>query len=137
MSDDKQSEALQRLQQSQEQTRTSSEAVEAAETDDSKALEDVVAEAFESLDNGDLHPNVTFRDEKLAALMHALDETNRLDDVADAAAGELDREFDEDVGKSDVYRLLIRVGLTTVAPSTTEAVKDGYRQFQMEQDYDF
>jgi hypothetical protein len=137
MTDDKQSEALQRLQESQEQTRTSSDAVKAAETDDSKSVEDVVAEAFESLDDGDLHPNVTFRDEKLAALMHALDETNRLEDVADAAAGELDRDLEEGVGKSDAYRLLIRVGLTTVTPSTTEAVKEGYRQYQMEQDYNF
>jgi predicted DNA-binding transcriptional regulator YafY len=130
MTDDK-NEALQRLKDSQQQSRTSE--THADESTPARSLEDAVADAFRQLNAGEIHSNVSFRDEKFSALLHALEETDRLSEVVEAAAAELDRDLDDaQPGRSEACRLLTRVGLQTVASDIAEAGKDGYKQHQLD-----
>lgn len=116
------------LQSSAEKRRTDSAADSNSSEDNTQSLEDAVAEAFTELEDGDLHPNLSFRDEHLSALFAALDETGEIDRVIDQASQHVDVE-DLGSGQSRALRILVRVGLETVAPETLDAGRDGYRDY--------
>ncbi|MFQ3293058.1 MAG: hypothetical protein ACI8VE_000112, partial [Natrialbaceae archaeon] len=84
------------LSQSKSQSRLSSEASDqsATEQDESEelSLADAVANAYEDLDQGELHQNLTVRDEDLAALVTGLEKTGQLNNVAQRAYNRLDLE---------------------------------------------
>lgn len=124
--------ALEALQESKNQSRASSPAGSDTDAEPDPSLEDAVAEAFEN----DIQSTLSFRDQKTAALLNALEATDQLETVANDAAAHLGRNT-EDTGKSDVIRLLLRVGLETVDEEIVEAGRDGYRQHQLSQAEEF
>lgn len=90
-------------------------------------VEKVVA-ALDQADDGNVSETITAYDPTLAALLTALDEDDRLDEVV----AELQEEYDGDAGiskatRSAVIRLAIRVGLQEasgdVMADLTEAVQ--------------
>lgn len=129
MSDEDKAEEL--LQNSQNNTRaTSGDGVS------KQPLDAAVADAFRRLEAGDLNQNLTTRDERLAALFDALDETDRLEEIVDAASDELGKD-DQDVSKSTTVALLTRIGLEKVASETLEDAKSGYQSFLASQADEF
>jgi hypothetical protein len=125
-------EALDKLQQESEKTRTSQAASTGSPDDQQKTLEEAVADALD----GELTVTQSFRDEKLAALFEALEETGQLEEVATKAGEKLGRDT-EDPGKSDVIRYLIRIGLSEVDEELIEKGKEGHRQYQLSQTDEF
>ncbi len=99
------------------------------DTDDTPALEDAIADAFERIDDGDLSSNLTLRDNRLAALFHGLEDAGDLAAVGDKAAAELDSDAEDTETRAAVLRLLVRIGLETVDESVLEAGKAGRRQY--------
>lgn len=126
MADD-QAKAEELLQQSKDQKRHETEPT-TAEKDDTPTLEEAIADAYVSLESGDLHSNLTLRDENLAALFAGLDELGDLERIGSNAAAELDRDADATT-KADVLRLLIRIGLSEVEDDVIDAAKNGRKQF--------
>lgn len=119
------------LQNSQNNTRATS-----GDGASRQPLDAAVADAFRRLEAGDLNQNLTTRDERLAALLDALDETDRLEEIVDAASEELGKD-DQDVSKSTAVALLTRIGLDVVASETLEDAKSGYQSFLASQAEDF
>lgn len=119
------------LQNSQHNTRATS-----GESERRQPLDAAVADAFQRLEAGDLNQNLTTRDDRLSALLAALDETERLEEIVDAASGELGKD-DQDVSKSTAVALLTRIGLEQVAPETLEDAKSGYQSYLAAQADDF
>lgn len=119
------------LQNSQHNTRATS-----GEGTSRQPLDAAVADAFGRLEDGDLNQNLTTRDERLAALLDALDETDQLEEIVAAASEELAKD-DQDVSKSTVVALLTRIGLETVAPEMLEEAKSGYQSYLAAQADDF
>jgi hypothetical protein len=102
---------------------------ERAASEQPDPLADAIAAQLGEVDN-----TVAFRDEKLAALLAALDD--RPEDRArlaellqDAIGRDEDRRTDpEDVDRSELLRLLVRAGLSTGAPEFYEDLGDAIRQ---------
>lgn len=123
------------LQQSMEQSRHETDPTETT-PDDDPTLVDAVADAYGALDDDEIAENLTIRDQNLAALFAGLDETGELGAVIDAAASELDRD-DGGESKAEALRLLVRIGLSEVAPEKLEAGAEGYEQYRESQDFEF
>lgn len=132
---DDQAKAEELLQQSKDQKRHETEPT-TAEKDDNPTLEEAIADAYVSLESGDLHSNLTLRDENLAALFAGLDETGNLERIGSNAAAELDRDA-EATTKADVLRLLVRIGLSEVEDGVIDAAKNGRKQFLESQTDEF
>jgi|GEM_PF-1351026 len=103
-------------------------AVEKAD-DDTPALEDAIADAYEAIDAGDVSSNLTLRDDNLAALFRGLEQSGRLADVGEQAADVLDRDDEDADSRSAVLRLLVRIGLKETDTSVIDAGKAGRKQF--------
>ena len=91
-----------------------------------RTLVDVLADAFDAIDAGDLRNNIGARDDVAAALGAALEEDDSLrNDLARDLSIALDRDIDaDDLDKSHAFRLLFRVGLMNAAPEVFEALQD-------------
>lgn len=121
MSEDPEAEAEELLSQSAERSRTDP-------TDgDQTPLSAAIAQAFDELEAGEMHPNLTFRDESMRAAVEGLSRTDELSAAVETAAAHLDRDPPADPDKSDLYRLLIRAGLDAVDPAISRAWQEGYR----------
>lgn len=97
--------------------------------DDTPTLEDAIADAYAAIDAGDVSSNLTLRDENLAALFHGLEEADRLVDVGEGAADQLDRDDEDTETRAAVLRLLVRIGLAEVDKSVIESGKAGRQQY--------
>lgn len=116
-------------QQKRHETEPSSEP-----TDDSPSLEDAIVDAYAAIDDGDAHSNLTIRDADLAALVTGLDETDGLDEIVADAQDDLDREgTDGDATKAMALGLLVRVGLSEVAPETLETTLEAKKRHAVNQ----
>ena len=96
---------------------------------------DDLAAALGAVDRGDVAKTVSFRDERPAALFNALGENDTelqqaVDDVRAAAGVDNDSPGD----RSELLRLLVRVGLNEVTPRLAEAEKQA-RMKRIEDDY--
>ncbi len=96
---------------------------------------DDLAAALGAVDRGDVAKTVSFRDERTAALFNALGENDTelqqaVDDVRAAAGVDNDSPGD----RSELLRLLVRVGLNEVTPRLAEAEKQA-RMKRIEDDY--
>lgn len=107
------------LQGSKEQTRHSAGL---------KDLSEAVADAYRDLDAGDAYENLTIRDENLAALMAALDETRQLEVIGERANEALSQDEPMD-SRAALLKALIRVGLQEVAEDALSDAKDGRIQY--------
>jgi len=99
------------------------------DADETPALEDAIADAYEAIDEGEVSSNLTLRDANLAALFHGLEESDHLADVGDDAAAILGRENEDTDTRAAVLRLLVRIGLQEVDEDVIQAGKDGRDQF--------
>ncbi|QSW98181.1 hypothetical protein SAMN06269185_0309 [Natronoarchaeum philippinense] len=91
-------------------------------------LKTAILEELEKIDEGDQQKVVSVWDGPMAALVRALENhPEHLDDVGHRLQDELDVD-QEDVDRSEVIRLALRLGLGTAAPeamkATREAVSD-------------
>jgi len=96
---------------------------------------DDLAAALGAVDRGEVAKTVSFRDERTAALFNALGENDTelqqaVDDVRAAAGVDNDSPGD----RSELLRLLVRVGLNEVTPRLAEAEKQA-RMTRIEDDY--
>lgn len=126
MSQDK---AEELLQSSKEQKRHSSD----PETASTQSLERAVAAAYHDLDDGELHENLTVRDENLAALIAGLEATGRVEDVGRRACERLDRDAEID-SRAALLKALLRVGLQEVAAEELADAKSGRRTYIQEKE---
>lgn len=94
-------------------------------------LEDSVSAALTRLEEGELNNTVAFRDENLAALLAALEETGLLEPIIEDTADRMGRGS-ADISKSDAIALLIRAGLEEYHPDIMIAARSGYRQHLVE-----
>ncbi|USZ73762.1 hypothetical protein [Natronosalvus halobius] len=103
-------------------------------TDDSPSLEGAIVDAYAAIDAGDAHSNLTIRDSDLAALVAGLDETDGLGEIVADAQDELDREgTDADATKAMALGLLVRVGLSEVAPEAVETTLEAKKRHAVNQ----
>lgn len=100
-----------------------------ADGDASADVEAAIQDAFEAIDSGDVPPNVSVRDENLAALLRGLEDANELHRVANQARTELDRSTVEEANRSQTVSDLARVGLSVVADDVLESGKAAREQY--------
>jgi len=136
MSEDADPEQL--MEQSKQQNRTNTEptADAAGDDQDDLALNEAVADALGRLDRGELHENLTIRDENLAALFEALDQTGQLEEIQRDAESSLGRDQHK-VSRAAAARVLLRVGFDQIAPDVLEDAKSGCEQYLLEQESEF
>ncbi|WP_436348850.1 hypothetical protein [Natronorubrum sp. FCH18a] len=135
MADDE-AKAEELLQEAKEQSRKDTEPA-VGQDDDTPQLEDAVADAYRTIDDGELASNLTLRDENLAALFAGLEESDQLAAVGSDAAAVLDRDDVDGSNRAAVLRLLVRIGLSEVDESLIEAGKEGRKQFLESQTDEF
>jgi hypothetical protein len=99
-------------------------------------LVEEITEELKAIDSGDQMTNLSIRDEHMAALLRALEDTGNLENVQRAAAEHLEREVGE-VSKSSALGLLIRVGLFHVSPDTMTAGSEAYQNYLLEKAGEF
>jgi hypothetical protein len=125
---DDQSKAEALLQQSKEQKRHTTDVDADPDGDDDGDLAAAVADAYQRLEDDELHPNLSVRDGDLSALIDALEATGELEDVAARANGRLDRDAPTET-KAALLKALLRLGLREVADEELEAWADGKREY--------
>jgi len=92
---------------------------------------DVLDEALESIDQGELSDTITAYDPKLAAVLQALEDDDRMDDVFD----QLQEAYDGDSGlqkpsRSAIIRLAVRVGLQEGTDSVLDDLEEAVSRRQ-------
>lgn len=107
-----------------EQTDVGTRAQSLGDDGEMDVLEDAVVALLAAVESGEVSKTLSVRDDRLAALIHALEETDELDAVGDALCDELDVESDDGADRSEVLRLAIRVGLREAVPDVIETARD-------------
>jgi len=123
------------LQQSKEQRRHTTDAASDATSESNNeedeanptSLANAVADTYGDFDDGSAHPNLTIRDQDLAALVEGLEVTDELSTITRRANRQLDRDGVPSRGKAGLLKALVRLGLDEVAPDEVEAAKEGKR----------
>ncbi|MFW5918316.1 MAG: hypothetical protein ACOCR0_02420, partial [Haloferacaceae archaeon] len=97
--------------------------------DDSKdalpSLPEAVRGVYHDLDDGDVKPNLTIRDENLTALFVGLERADRLEGLGEQATDALARDIEAPTSRTGVLGLLVRIGLSDVDESLIDAGKEG------------
>lgn len=107
-----------------EQTETTDRISQEQPTDhDAATLTDVVA-ALDAISEGEVGKTFAVRDASISALLLGLEANDELDDIAADLADALDRDAPTGVDRSEVIRLLVRVGLREAAPEYWELLED-------------
>jgi hypothetical protein len=89
--------------------------------------EDILAE-LEAIESGDEQKTVSVWDGHLAAFVRALEKNpDTMSEVGQALQRRLDLDEDE-VSRSDVLRLALRLGLQEAAPNEFESVREAARR---------
>lgn len=105
---------------------------EAKATD--RFVEDLAA-ALGAVERGEIAKTVSFRDERTAALFRTLGENHtELQQAVDAARAAAGVEDDSEGDRSELLRLVFRIGLDEVAPELADAEKQA-RMKRIEDDY--
>jgi hypothetical protein len=89
-------------------------------------LEDVMVDKLAEVESGEISKTLSVRDERLAALVHALEETGQLDDVVGAIVDQLDRDGNEDGDRSEFIRLALRLALEESESDALETARSAY-----------
>jgi hypothetical protein len=101
--------------------------------DDEQTLENEMVERLNAIDRGDASKTLSLRDGRLAALIQALEEVEELDDVGAALQETAGQEVDADqIDRSEVLRLAVRIGLEEAAPETLESARAAYARHARE-----
>lgn len=97
--------------------------------DDSPGLHEAIVEAYAAIEEGDAHNNLTIRDGDLAALINGLEETGGLEEIVTDAQSELGRDVgDTEPSKALALGLLVRIGLSEVAPDVIETAVEAKKE---------
>ncbi len=99
--------------------------------DSQRNFVDVLDDALEATSEGETSNNITAYDPKLAAVLHALEEDGRIDDVF----GQLQDAYDGDSGlqkssRSAIIRLAVRVVLQEGTDSVLDDLEEAVRRRQ-------
>jgi len=122
------------LDELRQKTDVGTRAQSATPGEESTGLEDTIVAVLADVEAGEVSKTLSVRDDRLAALVRALEETGGLDDVGAALRQELGREGDVDgIDRSEVLRLAVRLGLQQAAPEVLDAGRDAYAQHATEQ----
>lgn len=127
------------LQEAKKQSRHTSEAPTAAESDPVDTVE-AIKNVLLAVEDGDVPENINIRDARLKALLVGLQEVGELDATAQSLSQTLDSSTDidaSDATQSDVARLLIRIGLQEAAPDILEDATEASKQAALEQASEF
>lgn len=117
------------LQQTKEQSRTNTPAAQSDDdSPETPSLPEAVADELAAIEAGDSHPNLTVRDENMAALLDALAATGELSDVVSAASERTDQEPSSD-NRSEAIRQLVRVGLQEIDPEILDQGREGHKRY--------
>jgi len=96
-------------------------------------LEDAMVSLLGDVEAGEISKTLSVRDARLTALVRALEESDDLDDVGTALQEELGREADADeIDRSEVLRLAVRLGLQEAAPEVLDTARDAYARHASE-----
>lgn len=101
---------------------------------ESTDLETAIITLLSEVEDGQVSKTLSVRDARLAALVRALEETDDLPDVGAALQKELGRETDiDEIDRSEVLRLAVRLGIEQAAPEVLESARDAYAKHASEQ----
>lgn len=93
-------------------------------TSDRRAFVDDIVAELQAIDNGDKQKTVSVWDGHLAAFVRALEANpDRMESVGAKLQQRLDVE-PEEIDRSELLRLTLRVGFTEAAPDEFDAVRD-------------
>lgn len=102
--------------------------IDEAAPDDVASLVDDIVEELEAIDSGEKQKTVSVWDGPLAAFIRALESNpEQMEDVGKALQEHLDIES-ENIDRSELLRLSLRVGFKTAAPEEFDAVRDGVQE---------
>lgn len=117
------------LRQLREQTAGGDRLDQAGERDDRRQLVEAIVTALDEIDDGERQKTVSVWDGRVSAYLAALDEQPEARAaLADVLADEFDRDVPSDVDRSDLIRLLLRLGIRTAAPDHLDALREAVRE---------
>jgi hypothetical protein len=98
---------------------------EAAEAGNREDLRESITEYLDEIDDSDRQKTVSVWDGEIAALLAALeDHPEDRARVGDSLREALELDTDEEVDRSDVIRLALRLGLREAAPEEMQTVRE-------------
>lgn len=122
------------LEQLREDTELGTRAEDSTLGEETTNLEDAMVALLADVEAGEISKTLSVRDERLTALVRALEETGGLDDVGEALRKELEREGDPDgTDRSEMIRLAVRLGLQEAAPRVLDTARDASARHASEQ----
>ena len=122
------------LEQLREDTELGTRAEYSTPSEETTNLEDTMVALLADVEAGEVSKTLPVRDERLTALVRALEETGGLDDVGEALREELGREGDADgTDRSEMLRLAVRLGLQEAAPGVLDTARDASARHASEQ----
>lgn len=106
-----------------------------AEMDDPKAFADEVYDALDAVERDDVSKTLSFWDPRLAALLHAVEhDDQRRQQVGARLRTALGRDdTGEEIDRSEIIRLAIRVGLREADPDLLDDAREAHRRQQGDQ----
>jgi hypothetical protein len=108
-----------------------------AEAPSELSLSEAIQEHHAGIEAGEETEQMSFRDERIAALMRGLEDTDQLDDLARDAESALDREKNTTEGRAATLRLLVRIGLQEIAPERVQTAVEARREYQAQYKNEF
>lgn len=103
---------------------------------DEITLPEAVADALDEVEADELRTNLSIRDSHLAALLEALERTDRLEPLGEVTAEELGQD-EAPASRSSLLSALVRAGLETSAPEVLEEAREGYKEHLLRTAEDF
>jgi outer membrane receptor protein involved in Fe transport len=122
------------LQELREQTDVGTRIQNVPDDVEDGTLEKTIVTLLDEVESGTVSKTLSLRDNRLAALIRGLEETDDLDDVGLALQNELGRDADPDmIDRSEVLRLAVRIGLQEAAPEIVEIARDAQARHASQQ----
>lgn len=95
------------------------------DTDPDSTLTEEITVMLSEIEDGDRTKTIAVRDQPMAALLAALDQdAEAMTEVGQALQDTLDRDPSEEFDRSEIARLLMRVGLQQSAPDRMSELQD-------------
>lgn len=112
-----------------EQTSQGDRIDEATAQEDKQAFVDDDLTELEAIEAGDQQKTVSVWDGKVAAFIRALEENpDRLERVGDGLQKKLEVDAANEIDRSDILRLALRLGFQEAAPAEFDAVREAVRE---------
>lgn len=113
------------LEELRQQTDVGTRANSSTPVEQQPDLEDLMVALLADIESGEVSKTLSVRDARLTAVVRALEESDELDDVGTALQEELGRETDaNDIDRSEILRLAIRLGLQEATPEVLDTARD-------------